>query len=151
MTERPKTIYALILLWLSLSGIFVIWGVYSLVLLIQIPSWRSDTVVAPLVPILLFGYLISTIVWLVFSALFVIFAYATFRKESWAWTTGIIFSTIFLAIFGIMLASFIVNALMFFDWFTRFGLITVVLSFIGDLGIIFYLTRPVTKRYFEII
>ena len=151
MTERPKTIYALILLWLGISGIFVIWGGYSLVVLLKIPSWISDTVVAPLVPILLFGYLISTIVWLAFSALFVIFAYATFRKEAWAWTTGIIFSTIFLAIFGIMLASFMVNAFMFFDWFTRFGLITVVLSFIGDLGIIFYLTRPVTKRYFEII
>jgi len=35
--NRPNTIYILILLWLALSGIFVLWGIYSLVIVIQIP------------------------------------------------------------------------------------------------------------------
>ena len=151
MIERPKTIYALILLWLALSAIFLLWGAYSLILVVKIPSWRSDTVVSPLVPILHFGYLLSTIAWFVFSGLFVVFAYVTFRKDSWAWTTSVIFSTIFLAIFSLMLASFIVNAMMFFDWFSVSGLVTVVLAFFADLGIIFFTTRPITKKYFEII
>jgi uncharacterized protein YacL len=90
-------------------------------------------------------------VWFVFSALFVIFAYATFREKIWAWTTGIIISTIFLAVFGLMLASFMVNAVTFFDWFSINGLVSVVLSFVADLGIIFFLTRPATKKYFNVI
>jgi len=150
MGKRPRIIYILILLWLALSLIFVLWGAYSLTLVVQIPSWVIYEDVAPLVPVLHFGYLISTIVWFVFSGLFVIFSYATLKKDSWAWTTGIIISTIFLAIFGLMLTAFMVNAIMFFDWFSVNGLVSVVLSFIADLGIIFFLTRPATKQYFEI-
>lgn len=146
MNERPKIVYILILLWIALSVIFVIWGVFSLAIVIQIPTWQE---IRPVIPQLHFGYLISTIVWFVFSSLFIIFSYATFRRDSWAWTTGIIISTIFLVIFGLMLAAFMINAIMFLDWFSIAGLITVVLSFIIDLGIIFYLTRAPIKLYFE--
>ena len=145
MGERPKTIYLLVLLWLALSGIFVLWGVYSLIIVIQIPQWSE---LGALLPPLHFGYLISTIVWFVFSSLFIIFSYATFRADGWAWTTGIIISTIFLIVFGLMLGAFMVNAYLFLDWFSVTGLITVVLSFITDIGIVIYLTRPITKLYF---
>lgn len=148
MGERPKVIYILMLLWLSLSAIFVMWGIFSLTLVLQIPNWYKW--LEDLTPQLHFGYLISTIVWFVFSFLFILFAYATFRKDSWVWTTGIIISTIFLVIFGLMLAAFMVNAVMFLDWFSVAGLVTVVISFLIDLGIIFYLTRPPTKLYFEV-
>ncbi len=145
MSERPRTIYFLVLLWLGLSGIFVLWGIYSLIIMIQIPEW---TELGALIYPVHFGYLISTIVWFVFSSLFIIFSYATFRADTWAWTTGIIISTIFLIIFGLMLAAFMVNAILFLDWFSVAGLITVVLSFLTDIGIVIYLTRPVTKLYF---
>jgi len=151
MGERPRIIDILVLLWLALSAIFVLWGIYSLVLKLKIPSWSSDPVVSKLVPELHFGYLIATIVFFVFSALFIVFAYATFREKIWAWTSGIIISTILLAIFSIMLTSFMINAIMFFDWFSVNGLVTVVISFITDLGIIFFLTRPATKQYFKIV
>jgi len=147
MNGKPKNIYILILLWLALSAIFVMWGGFSLVIVLQIPSWHE---LEPLLPQIHFGYLISTIVWFVFSSLFILFAYGTLRGDSWVWATGIIISTIFLAIFGLMLAAFMVNAVMFLDWFSVAGLVTVVLSFLTDLGIIFYLTRPATKLYFEI-
>jgi len=147
MNEKPKNIYILILLWLALSTIFVMWGGFSLVIVLQIPSWHE---LGPLLPQLHVGYLISTIVWFVFSSLFILFAYGTLRGDGWVWTTGIIISTIFLAIFGLMLAAFMVNAVMFLDWFSVAGLVSVVLSFLTDLGIIFYLTRPATKLYFEI-
>jgi hypothetical protein len=146
MSERPRTIYILVLLWLALSGIFVLWGIYSLIVLIQIPEWTTE--LQALIYPVHFGYLISTIVWFVFSSLFIIFSYATFRADSWAWTTGVIISTIFLIIFGIMLAAFMVNAILFLDWWSVVGLITVVLSFLTDIGIVIYLTRPVTKLYF---
>ena len=147
MSKRPKIIYILILLWLALSVIFVMWGAFSLSIVMQVRSLPK--LPEYFTPQLHFGYLISTIVWFVFSSLFIIFSYATFRRDSWAWTTGIIISTIFLVIFGLMLAAFMINAIMFRDWFSIAGLITVVLSFIIDLGIIFYLTRVPIKLYFE--
>jgi hypothetical protein len=145
--ERPRIIYIVILLWLVLSVIFVLWGVYSLVYLIDIPNW---TISPTLKAILHFGYLMSTIVWFVFSSVFLVIAYGTLRKDHWVWTTGVILTTIFLAIFALMLTAFIINALRFFDEFSVLGLVTVVLSFITDLGLIFHLTRPNTKKYFEI-
>ena len=148
MSKRSKNIYILILLWLALSVIFVMWGTFSLITVIQIRSWPG--LGEYFTPQFHFGYLISTIVWFVFSSLFIIFAYGTFKKDSWVWTTGIIISTIFLAIFGFMLGAFMVNALMFLDWFSVSGLITVVISFIIDIGIVFYLTRPAIKLYFEV-
>jgi hypothetical protein len=148
MNDRPNIIYFLILLWLALSFIFIIWGGFSFVILVQIESWVEDLRI--LSSQVFFGYLVSTIVWFVFSSLFLIFAYATFRGDNWCWTTGLIISTIFLIIFGFMLASFMVTSVLFFDWFSVYGLITVVLSFLTDLGIIFLITRPKTKLYFAI-
>ena len=136
MSDKPRIIYILILLWLSLSVIFVNWGSYSLSVVIQIPNWEKW--LGDLTPQLNFGYLISSIVWFVFAAVFILFAYGTFKKETWVWTTGVIISTIFLAIFGLMLAAFMVNAIMFLDIFSVAGLVTVVLSFIIDIGIVFY-------------
>ena len=146
MLNRPKLIYLLILLWLAICIIFFGWGTYSLSVYLVIPDWPAVRAVAP---ILNFGYLISTLVFFVFSFLFIIFAYATFKGDSWAWSTGIIISTIYLAVFGFMLAAFMVNAILFLDEFSILGLITVVISFITDLGIIFCLTRPDAKIYFN--
>ena len=111
MTERPRTVYVLILLWLALSAIFVMWGGFSLSFVIQTRYWKEW--LYTLLPMVHFGYLISTIIWFVFSSMFILFAYGTFRKDSWVWTTGLIISTIFLAIFGLMLGAFMVNAVLF--------------------------------------
>ena len=148
MVERSKNIYILVLLWLALSAIFVMWGGYSLIIVLLIPRWEQWLV--ELTPQVHFGFLISTIVWFVFSSLFLLFAYGTFKREHWVWTSGLIISTIFLVVFGLMLGAFMVNAAMFLDWFSVTGLITVVLSFITDIGIVFYLTRPDTKLFFKI-
>jgi hypothetical protein len=148
MTHRPKIIYIITLLWLALSAILVFWGGYSLSIVIKIPEWGNE--IPTLAPVLHFGYLISTIVWFVFAAIFVVFAYGNLRKEHWVWSTGVILSTIFLAIFALMLVAFMVNALMFMDSFSIVGLVSVVISFFTDLGIIFHLTRPSTKEYFEV-
>jgi hypothetical protein len=149
MDNKPRLIYYLLLLWLTLSAIFVLWGGFSLVILDQIEGWSGE--LGQLTPQIFFGYLISTIVWFVFSSVFIIFAYATYRGESWSWTTGLIISTIFLIIFGFMLSSFIITSILFLgNWFGVYGLITVVLSFLTDLGIIFLITRPVTKLYFTV-
>jgi len=149
MTEKPRTVYVLVLLWLALSAIFVMWGGFSLSFVIQTRYWEEW--LYTLLPMVHFGYLISTIIWFVFSSMFILFAYGTFRKDSWVWTTGLIISTIFLAIFGLMLGAFMVNAVLFLDSFSVWGLVTVVLSFIIDIGIVFYITRPTTKIYFEIV
>jgi hypothetical protein len=146
MNKKPLKIYIITLLWLALSGIFFIWGGYSLYDLVQIPSWTG---LDELLPPFHFGYMLSTIAWLVFSVLFLIFAYETFRVRAWIWSAGIIITTIFLIVFGLMLITLMINAIMFLDFFSVTGLITVIISFIADLGIIFYLTRPGVKAYFE--
>ena len=148
MSEKPKIVYVLVLLWLALSAIFISWGWYSLSFILRIPKWTEW--LSDLTPQVYLGYLISTIVWFVFSALFILFAYGTFRKEHWVWTTGLIISTIFLVVFGLMLGAFMVNAIVFLDWFSVTGLITVILTFIIDIGIVFFLTRPDFKLYFGI-
>ena len=97
MNNRPKIVYILILLWLALSTIFILWGGYSYTFVIRIPQWEE---LGSLIPPLHFGYLLATIVWLIFSFLFILFAYGTFRRDSWAWTTGVIISTVFIVIFN---------------------------------------------------
>lgn len=148
MVQKSRNIYILMLLWIALSAIFVMWGGYSLIIVLLIPRWEQWLV--ELTPQVHFGFLISTIVWFVFSSLFLLFAYGTYNRNSWVYTSGIIISTIFLVVFGLMLGAFMVNAVMYLDWFSVTGLITVVLSFITDIGIVFYLTRPETKIFFEI-
>ena len=148
MVDKPRSIYMLILLWLSLSAIFVMWGGFSLSFVLATKYW-SDWLYY-LLPMVHFGYIISTIIWFVFSSLFILFAYGTYKRDSWVWTTGLIISSIFLAIFGLMVGAFMVNAIIFLDSFLVWGLVTVVLSFIIDIGIVFYITRPTTKIYFEV-
>jgi hypothetical protein len=148
MNEKPRSVYVLIVLWLLLSVIFIAWTSFSLSLVLSIPSWESE--IPSLSPMLYFGSLVSTITWMVFALLFFVFSYGTFKGKSWVWTTGIIFSTIFIVIFGLMLASFMVTTILFPSFFTILGLETVVLSFIIDLGIIYYLTRPAVKVHFNL-
>jgi hypothetical protein len=126
-----------------------LWGTYSLLIVLDLPSWQGE-LSQSLVPVLYFGYLMSTIVWYVFSFLFILFTYGTIIKRSWVWTTGVIISTIFLAVFALMLASFMVTAYLFPDRFSILGLITVVLCILIDLGIVFFLTRFPVKKHFEI-
>ena len=148
MSKKPRSIYILTLLWLALAALFTLWAGYAVSIMIQIPGWEDD-LTRPIVSVLNFGYLMAAIAWFVFSAIFTIFAYGTFKKETWVWTTGIIISTIFLAIFALMIASFMVNSIIYRTVFSVLGLVTVVLALIIDLGIIFYLTRPRTKIYFD--
>ena len=144
MAKGVRSIFILSLLWLALSVMFVIWGIFSLDILVDVGKWKE---LGSLIPMMFFGFLISTILWFVFSSIFVILAYASMRHDSWAWSTGMILSTIFLAIFGFMLAAFMVTAILFLDFFSVAGLVTVVISFITDMGIIFYLTRPTVKLH----
>lgn len=150
MATRPRSIYILILLFIAISIIFSFWGVYSVIVLVQIPNWEIPDY-HYFVPLLFFGYLTSTIVWFSFSAIFVIFAYATLRRDSWVWSTGLIITSIFLVVLGIMMGSLMVNSILFLDVFSVVGLVTTILAFIADLGIVYYLTRPAAKIYFESI
>ena len=149
MDKRPKIVYLLIVLWVLLSFIFIIWGTFSLDYVLRIPNWEHMAGVSHLYPLLFFGSLLSTIAWFVFACLFLVFSYGTLKGKNWVWTSGIIFSTIFIVILGLMLASLMVTAILFQDFFSLVGLETVVVAFLVDLGIIYCLTRPETKLYFE--
>jgi hypothetical protein len=99
-------------------------------------------------PMVFFSYLMFAISMLVFGVIFIIFSYETYTGRKWAWNAGIIFSTIFLVIFGFLMVSLMITALVFMD--TRFSipmLIAVMIAFLTDLGIIFFITRPNVKAY----
>jgi len=149
MNKRPRFVYILILLWLILSFIFIVWAYCSLYLVLGIPSWKP-TKLLELYPLLYFGNLLSMITWLVFALLFFSFSYGTFKGSGWAWTTGIITSTIFIVIFALMLTSFMVTAILFPGFFSIAGLESVIISFLMDLSIVYCLTRPTIKIYFKI-
>lgn len=144
--KKPKEIIILILLWLGLSAIFAAWGGYSLSIVMNIPTWALEEM---LLSVLHFGYIMSAIVWFVFSLLFIILANGIFNGKHWVWTTCLIISTIFLVVFGLMLISFMITAVVYPNIFSVLGLTTTILSFLIDLGIVFYLTRRATKIYFK--
>ena len=104
-----------------------------------------------IIPVLHIGYLTSTIIAFVFAFVYVIVAYGIFKKDTWVWSTGLIFSTIFLAIFGLLLSSFMINTVIFRDEFSIIGLMIVIIAFITNLGIVFFHTRPNTKTYFGLL
>jgi len=147
--DKPRIVYIIGLLWLALSTFFIFWGVYSFTIVIDIPNWDLAAGGSDILPsILHFGYTMSTIAWFVFSSLFIVFAYGTVRGDHWVWSTGLIFSTIFLALFGLMLTAFMINAVAYPNIFSVGGLITTIIAFLIDLGIVFFLTRPNAKIYF---
>lgn len=150
MTERPKICYILTFLWPLLSIIFILWCLYSIDFVLVIPSWPLSHPAHPLYPILYFGVILSTIVWLVFACVFLAFSYGTFMGKKWVWTAGVIISSIFIVVFGLMLGSFMVTAVMFPSYFSVAGLNTVIIAFLIDLIIIYFITRPDIKAYFKV-
>ena len=149
MNEKPKFVYILVILWLLLSTIFIAWASYSVEFVLDIPGWEP-TRLSSVYPMLYVGNLISMTTWLVFALVFFVFSYGTFKGKNWVWTAGIMISTIFIVIFGLMLASFMVTVILFRGFFTIAGLNSVIISFLVDLGVIYCLTRPIVKVYFKI-
>jgi hypothetical protein len=115
----------------------------------MIPSWPLNGP-ASLYPILLFGTIVTSVVFVAFACLFFIFSYGTYMGKKWVWTIGVILSSLFLIIFGLMLGSFMVTAIVFPGFFSIAGLNTVVIAFILDLGVIYFITRPDIKLFFKI-
>jgi len=147
MRKKPFILYLLILLWLAFSTIFIMFGTYSIEMVFNVLNW-SVTNPSFYDPMVFFSYLMFAISMFVFGFIFIIFAYETYKGRSWVWNAGIIFSTIFLVIFGFLMVSLMVTAMIFMD--TRFSiptLIAVMIAFLTDLGIIFFITRPNVKTY----
>jgi len=153
--KKPTIIFLLIGLWLLLGGIFLTWGLFSLAFIVQIPGgpdpiqgWE-ETDASSLYPLLYFGTLLSAITWFVFALVFAFFAYGAVKGKKSVWTSGIILSTIFIVILGLMLASLMATILIFLNYFSVLGLITVIIAFLINLSLVFCLTRSATKVYFE--
>lgn len=147
MPKKPFVLHLLVLLWLIFSSIFLIFAYYSFEMVLNVLEW-SVTNPSFYDPMVFFSYLMFAISMLVFGVIFIIFAYETYKGRKWVWNAGIIFSTIFLVIFGFLMMSLMITALVFMD--TRFSipmLIAVMVAFLTDLGIIFFVTRPQIKAY----
>jgi hypothetical protein len=132
-----------------MSVMFFIWSYFSLDLLLKILLWPSSSPDAGLYSFLFFTNSISFVSWFVFAITFIIFAYGTYHAKKWVWTTGLIISSLYLAIFALMTGSFMVTAILYMDYFSVVGLITVVISLLLDLGIIYCLTRLKIKNIFN--
>jgi len=148
LSERPKILYPLVILWSVLGVIFVTIGLYSLDLSLGIHG-TPNALPEYWTAMLFFGTFFLTTALIIFGCIFLIFAYETFRARAWAWDAGIIISTIFIVIFGFMLASITTTALLFLNDFTIQTLVTVMVLFLSDLGVIFLITRPSIKLYMK--
>ena len=113
--ERTKTLYALVILWLLLSLMFIAWGWYSLDYALLIISWPHTEPEYELFSFLFFSNILYFVSWWVFAVLFILFAFGTYTFRKWIWTTGVIVNSIFIVIFALMLASFMTTAIFFMD------------------------------------
>jgi len=149
--NKPKYLISLVLLWILFGTIFLYLGLSSLTLTMWIFSPEYDALIMPswVTPMIFFMTFTETITLLVFGCIFAFFAYETYHCKSWVWNAGIIVSTIFIVIFSFLLASLMITALLFTDEFSVQTLITIMLTFLVDLGIIFVITRPNIKSIFH--
>ncbi len=151
MSDKPRYLFPLVLLWIVLGLIFIILGLFSLNLTIWIfsPEYTSYGIIDWATSMIFFMTFTETTTLLVFGSLFLIFSYETYKGKSWVWNAGVIISTIFLVIFSFLLASLMISTLLFPNDFTVPALIEGMITVLVDLGIIFLLTRPSIKIYFE--
>jgi hypothetical protein len=117
--------------------------------MLEILSWPSTSPDYQSFSFLFFSNLLSFVSWLVFAILFMGFAYGSFKIKKWVWTSGLIIASIFIVIFALLLASFMTTAILFMDLFSVIGLVTVIITFLIDLGIIYCLTRLNIKNIFS--
>jgi len=149
--KKPRYLIPLVILWAILGTIFILLGLLSLNLTIWIFSteYSNYEILEWATSMIFFMTFTETTTLLVFGSIFIIFSYETYKIKSWVWNAGLIISTIFLVIFSFLLASLMLTTLIFPDEYTVTALIEVMLAFLVDLGIIFFLTRPNIKIYFE--
>ena len=148
---KPIIVYLLASLWVTFAVMFLFIGFYSILVSTYILSY--DLTQYPLFgewyPFLFFGILLVAIIVLVFGVIFSIFAFETLIVKKWIWNAGIIISTIFMVIFSFMLAAIMITAYFFTDQVIENLLITVILLFLVNLGILFLVTRPDLKRFLQ--
>ena len=151
MSDKPRYLFPLVLLWITLGLIFIILGLLSLNLTIWVfsPEYTSYGIIDWATSMIFFMTFTETTTLLVFGSIFLIFSYETYKGKSWVWNAGVIISTIFLVIFSFLLASLMISTLLFPNDFTVPALIEGMITVLVDLGIIFLLTRPSIKIYFE--
>ena len=151
MLNKPRYIILLVILWAIFGVIFVTLGLLSLNTTIAVFSEYESYKIQEdwAISMIFFMTFTETTTLLVFGSIFLIFSYETYKVKSWVWNAGLIISTIFLVIFSFLLASLMITTLIFLNEVTVSALINIMLTFLVDLGIIFLLTRPSIKMYFE--
>jgi len=154
MNSKPKLLYLLILLWIIFGIIFIYLGTSSLSIALYIISPESINQLNLedsewIQSLMFFGTFFLTTTMLVFGSIFVIFSYETYQRKTWVWNAGVIISTIFIVVFSFMLGSLMITSLMFMNQTIIQALIIIMIAFLTDLGIIFLITRPNIKAYFE--
>jgi len=153
MEQKPKLVYFLIILWIILGvlllGIFItqiINHLDSLQSAEEFPSIYKNEYLRQIT----FSYISSEIFFIVISLFAFILAHAAFINKKWCWLIGIMYTSA-LAFFVysaiVMIGNFIVQGSI-----TGLGnfLVIVYISMIFFVPCILYiLTRPIIKEYFE--
>ena len=153
MSEKPKLLYLLIILWITFGIIFIYLGYSSLTIALYVVSPENFAQIGLeetewIQALMFFGTLMVTTTMIVFGSIFILFSYETYRRRTWAWNAGVIISTIFIVVFSFMLGSLMMTSLMFMNETIIQALVIIMIAFLTDLGIIFMITRPNIKAYF---
>jgi len=151
MLKKPTYLILLVILWVIFGVIFITLGLLSLNTTIDVFSDYENYRIHEdwAISMIFFMTFTETTTLLVFGSIFLIFSYETYKVKSWVWNAGLIISTIFLVIFSFLLASLMITTWIFLNEVTVSALINIMITFLVDLGIIFLLTRPNIKIYFE--
>ena len=145
VNDKPNLIYLGSLAWIIFGIEFLVIGFFSMDMVQFILSPESGY--SDWYPMIFFGYFLILTTLFVFGVIFVIFGVEFLRGKSWAWSAGVLISTIFLVIFGFMLGSLMITALLFMDPFSIPTLVLMMITLLIDLGVLFLTTRPKVKIF----
>jgi len=148
LVGKPKVVYAIISLFILLILISSYWEVFVYSIIIQIPGWINELGIE-MVSILFWIFFIANLLWIGSITAYILLIYGIFKQEKWGWNASMIISSIIIVIFTIMLIGFIVSVILFQAQFTVVGIVTVIIAFFADLGILYFLTRSTTRKIYK--
>jgi hypothetical protein len=147
--KKPDKFYFLILFYLFLISITSAWTWYAYTMFTGISGWKYSDEIVDFIAFNYFVFLFGFLIWAGITILLIILLYGLIRNYRWAWTTSLIIATLGLVLFPIILIAIMTTLLKYQSAFSSLGIITITIALLLDICVVYILTRPVLKQYFE--
>lgn len=147
--KKPDKFYFLILFYLFSFSITSTWTWYAYTMFTGISGWKYSDEIVDFIAFNYFVFLFGFLIWAGITILLIILLYGLIRNYRWAWTTSLIIATLGLVLFPIILIAIMTTLLKYQSAFSSLGIITITIALLLDICVVYILTRPVLKQYFE--